>query len=67
MNNVDIAIQKVRELQTMIYDHNVSNHNLFQKTQEVMNFMQLASQEIKANYEEISEKLTRQMNTGRKQ
>lgn len=67
MNNVDIAIHKVRELQTMIYDHSVSNHNLFQKTQEVLNFMQLASEEIKANYEDISEKLTRQMNTGRKQ
>ena len=67
MNNVDIAIQKVRELQTMIYDHSIANHTLFQKTQEVMSFMQLASEEIKANYADISEKLTRQMNTGRKQ
>lgn len=67
MNNVDIAIQKVRELQAMIYDHSISNHSLFQKTQEVMSFMQLASEEIKANYADISEKLTKQMNTGRKQ
>lgn len=67
MNNVDIAMQKVRELQAMIYDHNVSNNQLFNKTQEVMNSMQLASQEIKTNYEEISQKLTRQMNTGRVQ
>lgn len=67
MNNVDIAMQKVRELQTMIYDHNVSNNQLFNKTQEVMNSMQLASQEIKTNYEEISQKLTKQMNTGRVQ
>lgn len=67
MNSVDVAMVKVRELQSMIFDHNISNNDLFKKTQEVIQQMQLASQEIKTNYEEISEKLTKQMNTGRKQ
>lgn len=67
MNSVDVAMIKVRELQAMIFDNNVSNNDLFKKTQEVVQQMQLASQEIKTNYEEISDKLTRQMNTGRKQ
>lgn len=67
MNSVDIATIKVRELQTMIFDNSICNNDLFKKTQEIIRQMELASQEIKTNYEEISEKLTRQMNTGRKQ
>lgn len=67
MNSVDIAMVKVRELQAMIYDNNISNNMLFKKSQEVIQQMELASQEIKTNYEEISEKLTKQLNTGRKQ
>jgi L-rhamnose mutarotase len=67
MNNVDIAIGKVRELQTMIFDHNTSNNSLFLKTEEVMMYMNKASKEIQTNYETISEQLTRELNTGVKQ
>jgi len=67
MNSVDIAITKVRELQSLLYDTNSSPNSLFKKTEEVIQYMNDASREINTNYEEISEKLTKQMNTGRKQ
>jgi len=66
-NSVDLATMKLRELQGMIYNRSVSPDDLFKKTEEVMKFMHDASIEINTNYEEISEKLTMQMNTGRKQ
>lgn len=67
MNSVDIAIAKVRELQSLLYDNNSSPNSLFKKTEEIIQYMNDASREINTNYEEISEKLTKQMNTGRKQ
>lgn len=67
MNNVDLATQKLRELQSMIYDYNVSPNDLFKKTNEIMPFMDRASKEIQTNYKDISAKLTQQMNTGRVQ
>jgi len=68
MNNVDLATQKLRQLQEMFYDPKNSPNDFFMFTQnEVLPLMDKASTEIKANYEEISEKLTKQMNTGRKQ
>ncbi len=66
-NNVDIAMQKVRELQSIIFDKDTSPNKIFQKTQQIMMYMEKGSQEIKTNYEEISRKLTEQMNTGRVQ
>ena len=67
MNNVDLATQKLRELQSKIYDYNVSPNELFKFTNEIMPFMDKASKEIQTNYAEISRKLTEQMNTGRVQ
>ena len=67
MNNVDIATQKLRELQSKIYDYNTSPNDLFKFTNEIMPYMDKASKEIQTNYKEISEKLTAQMNTGRVQ
>jgi len=67
MNNVDIAMAKVRELQQMFFSADASPNGLFKKSQEVVQYMELASKEIRANYEEISRKLTQQMNTGRVQ
>ena len=67
MNNVDLATQKLRELQSKIYDYNVSPNDLFKFTNEIMPFMDKASKEIQTNYKTISEKLTKQMNTGRVQ
>jgi len=67
MNNVDLATQKLRELQQKIFDYNTSPNDLFKFTNEIMPFMDKASREIQTNYKEISEKLTAQMNTGRVQ
>lgn len=65
MNNVDIAISKIRELQQMFFSPEASPNSLFKKSQEVIESMNKASVEINANYKEISRKLTDQMNTGR--
>jgi transposase len=65
MNNVDLAITKVRELQSLFYDANSSPNSLFKKSQEVIEFMNKASVEINTNYKEISRKLTEQMNSGK--
>lgn len=67
MNNVDIATQKLRELQSKIYDYNTSPNDLFKFTNEIMPYMDKASKEIQTNYKDISKKLTDQMNTGRVQ
>lgn len=67
MNNVDVAVEKLRELQSLIYDRDSSPNKLFQKTQQIMLYMDKASKEINTNYAEISRKLTEQMNTGRVQ
>lgn len=64
MNNVDLAIAKVRELQSLIFSPDASPNSLFKKTQEVMEFMNGASKEIQVNYKTISEQLTRKMNGG---
>jgi len=67
MNNVDIAIQHVRELQQHLFDHSKSHNDLFTFTTQIINQMEKASKEINTNYEEISRKLTEELNTGRKQ
>jgi hypothetical protein len=67
MNNIDLATQKLRELQQKIFDYNTSPNDLFKFTNEIMPFMDRASKEIQTNYKDISEKLTAQMNTGRVQ
>lgn len=63
-NNVDIAILEVRQLQQMLFDRKASPDDLFQKTNAIIETMNKASAEINQNYEEISRKLTAQMNTG---
>lgn len=67
MNNVDIAMGKIRELQSLIFNDSVSRNDLFQKTQDILLSMEAASKEINTNYEDISARLTKEMNTGRKQ
>jgi hypothetical protein len=67
-NNVDIAKQQLRQLQQKLYDPNISTNELNQFLERtVMPQMDLASQEIEINYKDISEKLTKELNTGRKQ
>ena len=68
MNNIDLAKQQLRVLQQKLYDTNLSVNQLNNfLEQEVFPKMDKASTEIKTNYEEISKKLTDEMNTGRKQ
>ena len=67
MNNVDLAIAKVRELQQLIYSPKASPEVLFKTTEKIIEQMDLASKEINTNYAEISEKLTKLMNTGKPQ
>lgn len=61
-NNVDISIRKLRILQQMIYRHDVSDNDLFKYVNEVIDNMELASKEIRVNYEEVSKSLTDLMN-----
>lgn len=65
MNNVDICMEKLRELQAIIFDKDTSPNKLFLKTQQLMGYLEKASKEINTNYKEISRKLTDQMNTGK--
>jgi hypothetical protein len=65
MNNVDLAISKIRELQQMFYHSDASPNSLFKKSQEVIECMNKASFELNTNYEEISRKLTERMNNGK--
>lgn len=68
MNNVDIATQKLRELQQLFFNPKKSPQDFFDFTQkELMPLMDNASREIKTNYEEVSKKLTDHFNTGRPQ
>lgn len=67
MNNVDIAIQQLRQLQSDIFSPRSSQQSLFEQTEAIIQQMQKASIEINQNYEEISKKLTAQLNTGKPQ
>lgn len=67
MNNVDIAISEIRQLQQYIFDPSKSPNDVFAFTTQIIQTMEKASKEINTNYEEISAKLTEQMNTGRVQ
>jgi len=67
MNNVDLAIMKLRELQQLFFNSDSSPNSLFKKSLEIAECMEKASKEIKTNYEEISRRLTEEMNTGKKQ
>jgi hypothetical protein len=67
-NNVDIAKQKLRQLQQKLYDPSVSVNEINKfLEQDIIPHMDLASREIETNYKDISEKLTKQLNTGRVQ
>lgn len=67
MNNVDLAIVKLRELQQLFFNSDASPNILFKKSVEIVEIMEKGSKEIKVNYEEISKKLTDEMNTGKRQ
>ena len=67
MNSVDVAMTKLRELQQLFFHADSSPNSLFKKSEEVARQMQNASKEINMNYRDISDKLTKHMNTGKVQ
>jgi hypothetical protein len=67
VNSVDLATQQIRQLQQMFFRHDVTAQDLFNFTNKILDTMADASKEINTNYKEISEKLTKHMNTGRPQ
>jgi hypothetical protein len=58
VNNVDLAIQMLRQLQQQIFDFNVSPNMLFNETNKVIQQMELAQRDVNQNFDEISRKLT---------
>jgi len=65
-NNADLAIKQLRILQGMFYRHDITDNDLFNRTNEIIGIMENASKDIKSNYEDISKKLTDLMNGKRK-
>lgn len=66
-NSVDIAISQLRNLQTMFYRFDVTDNDLFKEVNSIINTMEQARKELNINYRDISDKLTRHLNTGRVQ
>jgi hypothetical protein len=66
-NSVDIAIRQLRNLQSMVFRFDVTDNDIFKEINNVISTMELARGEININYREISDKLTKHLNTGRVQ
>lgn len=66
-NSVDIAIRQLRNLQTMFYRFDVTDNDLFKEVNNIITTMEQARKELNINYREISDKLTRHLNTGKVQ
>ena len=61
-NNADLVIAQLRELQGMVFKYDVTDMDIFNKINTIINTAELASKEIKTNYEEVSRSLTELMN-----
>lgn len=61
-NNADLAIKQMRILQQLFFRHDVTDQDLFNRTNEIIKIMEDASREIRTNYEEVSKALTDLMN-----
>lgn len=61
-NNADLAIKQMRILQELFYRHDVTDNDLFSRTNEIIQIMEMASRDIHSNFEEISRSLTNMMN-----
>jgi hypothetical protein len=59
--NNDLAIQ-MRILQELFYRHDVTDNDLFARTNEIIQIMEMASKDIHTNFEEVSRSLTEMMN-----
>jgi hypothetical protein len=60
-NNADLAKQ-MRILQELFYRHDVTDNDLFARTNEIIQIMEMASKDIHTNFEEVSRSLTEMMN-----
>jgi hypothetical protein len=58
-NNADL-IKQMRILQELFYD--VTDNDLFARTNEIIQIMEMASKDIHTNFEEVSRSLTEMMN-----
>lgn len=61
-NNADLAIKQLRILQQLFFRHDVTDQDLFNRTNEIIRIMEDASKEIRTNYEDVSRALTDLMN-----
>jgi hypothetical protein len=61
-NNADLAIKQMRILQQLFYRHDVTDNDLFNRTNDIIKIMEAASKDINTNYEELSKSLTDLMN-----
>jgi hypothetical protein len=66
-NSVDIAIRQLRNLQMMFFRFDVTDNDLFKEVNNVILTMESARKELNINYMDISDKLTRHLNTGQVQ
>ncbi len=66
-NSIDIAIRQLRNVQAMFYRHDVTDNDLFKEVNNVITTMESARKELNLNYRDISDKLTKHLNTGRVQ
>jgi hypothetical protein len=60
-NNADLAIKQMRILQEL-FRHDVTDNDLFARTNEIIQIMEMASKDIHTNFEEVSRSLTEMMN-----
>lgn len=64
-NSVDIAIDRLRQFQAMLFDRTKSSQDLFDESNKIIEVMHDAAKEINTNYETISRQLTQAMNDGK--
>ncbi len=65
-NNADLVIQQLRQLQQMVFSFDVTDKDIFNRITSIISTAELASQEIRTNYEEVSKSLTDLMNGKRR-
>lgn len=61
-NSADLAIKQLRILQSLFYRHDVTDTDLFNRTNDIVKIMEQSSKDINQNFEDISKKLTDFMN-----
>ena len=60
--DLDNAMAEMRKLETMIYDHNVSNSKLFKQAQIAVQRINMANKDMKWVWDKLDEVLTAKAN-----